>query len=419
MDVLPDEIAIVDAELRTVKRLQRMKGNAAYGEADFDRLIASHADMIGSALTNAGLVERGCSLRVLAQQKQVANIDVLLAEVEGDELRRLVLVETKLFRNPESHRTALAQILEYANTLQFDVDVDEILAKVDEPTHAWLMDHRDQLQRLKSRGDFLLLVCGDRIQPRLVEMAKPMLDRRTHVLSGIELALVSLALYEAGGTKILVPNLVGAVTRGQRDLCIEVTVRTDRGAKVPATVDVIARDDGDARATPTRAKRWTKEAFLADAAQCVVTYPEDGPSWDAELRDLIEFVENTTALSIKWGGGVSGTFSIVVDTGRSSTKLAWFGSDATVSLHRSHFAPVLGDTRATAKLVELGKLLDIPIKASGHTPTLGTNEDDSYFDVREPEEMRIFKQWLVEMRDEIVAAEDARASGTGQSSTSL
>lgn len=397
MNVLPETIAIVGDDLRPVRLLQRMTDSAGYAESEFDQLIAAHADIIASSLASADIVEKDCTLRVLAQRKQVANIDVLLAEVAGDDLRRLVLVETKLFRNPEAHRTVLAQLLEYANTLQFDVEVDEILAKTDERTRAWLSDRRDDLDRLKKRGDFLLIICGDRIQPRLVAIAKPMLDRRDHVLSGIELALVSLALYEGDGMRVLVPNVVGAVTRGERDLCIEVTVRTEDGKSLPATVKVAARDE-DARAMPSRGPKvaWTKEMFLGKV---------ESPSDKGGLSELLQFAEGAEHLSVKWGMGAKvPTFTIVVEGSKAPTNVAFADSGAWVYLCRAQLANVLGAARATERVAALARRLAINVNM-GNMDTVCLANKNSSFDVGDPRALQMFTEWLIEVRDEVLAAQ--------------
>ena len=67
MNVLPETIAIVGDDLRPVRLLQRMTDSAGYAESEFDQLIAAHADIIASALVSAGIVEKDCTLRVLAQ----------------------------------------------------------------------------------------------------------------------------------------------------------------------------------------------------------------------------------------------------------------------------------------------------------------------------------------------------------------
>jgi hypothetical protein len=45
--------------------------------------------------------------------REIANIDNLFISPSG----QLTIVETKLWRNPEAHRTVVAQMYDYANTL--------------------------------------------------------------------------------------------------------------------------------------------------------------------------------------------------------------------------------------------------------------------------------------------------------------
>ncbi len=408
MNALPDEIAVVDDSLNTVRQLRRMPAMHGYLESDFDRLIATNVSLISSALRNAGVLEEDSELRLIAQTTQVANIDVLLAEVAGAEIQRLVLVETKLFKNPESRRTALAQILEYARTLQYDIGIDAILEATDPATRAWLADRADDLERIKTQGEFLLVIGGDRIQPRLVDIAKPMLDRGENALTRAELALVSLAIYEGEGTRLLVPNVVGAVTGAQRDLCISVTVKTDTGAPVPAKAQVdVAATHHVARAVPSRSKStWDRETFLADVARVVATEPEE-QSWEPALRELLTFVEQMPGLSVRWGTGRGGSFGVVVETESSPVRIAWIDARAWVYMERSNVAAVLGEERATQKLVALAEELGFEVKANGHTPCLGSTE--SYLDIRDPDALRALFRWLIELRDELIEAQGRSA----------
>ena len=54
------------------------------------------------------------------------SIDILCTSAEGS----LCLVETKLWRNPEAHRTVLAQLLDYAKALS-QMDFAEFKARVE------------------------------------------------------------------------------------------------------------------------------------------------------------------------------------------------------------------------------------------------------------------------------------------------
>jgi len=408
VNVLPEQISVLDEKLGRTRVLKRVNLGDQYDEGELDALISREVDGIASTLVEAGLLDPDCKLRMLAQTRQVANIDGLLAVVSGEELVRLVIVESKLFRNREQYRTVLAQILDYANHLQFDVTADEVIGKAEDHVRSWLQERQDDLATLIARGDFLLLICGDRIQPRLLDLAKPMLDRREHMLSRMELGLLSFALYEDEATRVLVPNLVGAVTCGERDLCIEVTVKTEAGLAVPATVDVVIREEVDARATPTRTptRQWTDEAFFEQAKTTANAEEYEDPT--SGLRALVAFVVETPGLSFRWERGKYGRFSVVADGTDTPIKLASIYSNGVVWVERADIATWLDPARATERTRMLGEELGISVKAEGKSVGL-YDADDSYFDVNDERERQTLQRWFIETRDEIAAT--AHATG--------
>lgn len=405
MNVLPEQIVVLDGTLGRTRLLRRVDLGDRYTEAELDALIAREVDMIASVLIEGGFLDDDCGLRLLAQQHQVANIDGLFAVVADGELVRLVIVESKLFKNPEQNRKVLAQIMDYANHLQFDVTSDEVIARAEGDTKLWLQERRHELAALMAKGDFLLLICGDRIQPRLLELAKPFLDRRDHVLSRVELGLLSLAMYEDDVTRVLVPNLVGAVTRDQRDFCIEVRVKTEAGDVVPATVSVVEGDDSSGRALPARSsrKKWTEDGFFDQAKDWASSDGYQDPS--PGLRALLTFAEKTAGFSVRWGGGKTGTFTILAEFPElpdSGTNVCSVYAGSDVYVERKSIAARIGHARATERTANLGKMLGVPVIADGAYVHLGDAE--SVFDVNDEKGMRIFQGWLIETRDEILAA---------------
>ncbi|WP_433931018.1 hypothetical protein AB3662_43155 [Sorangium cellulosum] len=129
---------------------------------------------------------------------QVDNIDLVFAEVRSDngELRRLVLLEDKLLKNPEARRQVLAQILDYARVVQqswASARLPELEDKL--RGHAqWVRENEEALRQRCRHADFLLVIAGDGIDEGLARLA-PRFARRDDPLSLTELALVSLAMY--------------------------------------------------------------------------------------------------------------------------------------------------------------------------------------------------------------------------------
>lgn len=120
--------------------------------------------------------------------KEIANIDNLFVSPSGF----LTIVETKLWRNPEAHRTVVAQILDYASTLtgwsydMLDQAVRNYTAKrfgqsksiyqlVKVKAHTLEMDEIEFEQRVQdglATGRFALLIVGDRIFPAATQLGE-------------------------------------------------------------------------------------------------------------------------------------------------------------------------------------------------------------------------------------------------------
>lgn len=124
----------------------------------------------------------------IAIGREIAGIDNLFISPAG----LLTIVETKLWRNPEAHRTVVAQILDYARTLsawsyqQLDKAVQADWAKrhgerrslyqiVEE--HSGRLDvnsveFQELVQGGLENGRFALLIVGDKIYPRATQLAE-------------------------------------------------------------------------------------------------------------------------------------------------------------------------------------------------------------------------------------------------------
>src|SRR5574341_364786 len=216
MNILPDWITAIDENLSRVKRYDRIGPESELGkrlkESDYDRLIVSHVDLLADTLRQAEIIADDSDLMVLGTQ--VKAIDVLLAEVEVEtgEFRRLVLVEDKLFVNPEARRDVLAQVLDYSLNLEEKIDVDALLEILPKQHSDWLEENRDRIESTLHSGDYLSLICGDRIQERLIRLVDRFIRRAdANPLKLNKLCLVAMAIYSNGATHLLIPNIVSAV----------------------------------------------------------------------------------------------------------------------------------------------------------------------------------------------------------------
>ena len=114
------------------------------------------------------------------------SIDNLYVTPKGN----LCLVETKLWRNPEAHRTVLAQLIDYAKDLA-SFTYEELESKVKQfhdnrkKSFTSIVDlvkdgkeefdavlFEEELRRSMAIGEFLLLIVGDQIRPQVVMLSQ-------------------------------------------------------------------------------------------------------------------------------------------------------------------------------------------------------------------------------------------------------
>lgn len=160
-------------------------------------------------------------------------IDVLLVSSHG----RIGIVETKLSYNPQKRREVVAQVLDYALSLQ-DYDRDDLPDLPDSP-HAPLEE--DLVECLNS-GRFLLIIAGDALDPRALRLSQSMLAR--HLTSEWDLAMVDLNVYrrqQEAYELLLVPELLGMVQAELRQV-VRVVVQGE-SVKARVVVDKIIHDE--------------------------------------------------------------------------------------------------------------------------------------------------------------------------------
>jgi hypothetical protein len=249
MTTLPSWIV----DLASSAKLQRQDFSR---ESDLDALVINQRELLTDLLIENDFMEDTSTLRFIGRQLQ--NVDVLFAEVddEGEPLR-LVLVENKLLKNPESKRRVIGQIIEYAARFQHELRADDLARQFPEQKE-WVKDHAELLDRQLERGDFLLVICGDAIHANVADVVTRLARRADrHPLSGMELCLVSMALYADATRRVLVPHLVGLVARAERQLQISVVDEQGRPRPATAAFETAPRE----RSTRPKPNRSEEEFF--------------------------------------------------------------------------------------------------------------------------------------------------------------
>jgi hypothetical protein len=240
-------------------------GDRQFDEGWLQQLLFDHPDLLPITDIDPGFGK----LIPLARELPVTSgyIDVLYATAEGS----LCLVETKLWRNREAHRTVLAQLLDYAkdisrmNYTEFQARINSVAGRNGQPRNLdgimtpalsakglSSIDFEANLRQSLASGNFLLLIVGDRIHPE-VALLSDILGTAPNL--EFTLALIEMSFYRLNDKEewpvLAVPSVVGRsheVTRA--------VVRIRYEEKRPE-VEVTSTDD-----TQTEPGILTPEMFL-------------------------------------------------------------------------------------------------------------------------------------------------------------
>lgn len=163
----------------------------------------------------------------------VGALDILMITPSGE----IVIIETKLWRNPQARRVVVAQILDYAKELskwtyedmQREVNrrlgtsgniLYEIARKSDSNLLLNESDFVDSVSRNLKRGNFLLLIVGDGIREGAAGIAEFLVSSG---YMNFTFAMIELAIYqneEIG--KILLPRVITKTVELQK-LTVEIS----------------------------------------------------------------------------------------------------------------------------------------------------------------------------------------------------
>jgi hypothetical protein len=304
--------------------------------ADFDESFSPAISVGREITTNAG------------------SIDNLYVSPTGS----ITVVETKLWKNPEKHRTVVAQVIDYAKELSnWDYDqlngailkaarageniekrsLEQIVTPYLQSHGVSIIDFQERVISTLENGEFLLLIIGDRISPNLALLSEsisgaPGLDFR--------LGLIELQLYPLNENQdwplFVIPDIVGRTVERTRGV-IKVQYIHE---KPKLDIEVEESDKaGQAKG------KTTQDVFLKKAPDDLTTCYEQ---WLIKWHEM--------GLVIYWG--VTG-FSLRVNvTGRLQTVIEAYPEWA-VSLVRETDADRLGVSKEAYRKEYLDKIGDV------------------------------------------------------------
>ena len=188
---------------------------------------------------------------------------------------RLTIVETKLWKNPEKHRTVVAQIIDYAKEVSewgYDeldnailkssrksksnakASLDQIVQPFLHESGLALTDFQERVMANLRNGEFLLLIVGDKISANVA-----LLTEAIHGAPGLDfrLGLVELHLYplikEVNWPLLIVPDIVGRTVEETRGV-----IKIQYEKEKPKTTVEISKEEIRAETKG----RITPEVFL-------------------------------------------------------------------------------------------------------------------------------------------------------------
>jgi hypothetical protein len=205
----------------------------------------------------------------------------------------LVIVETKLWRNAESRRKVVAQILDYATHLRkWDYGKVEKLWKARTVSNLWeaiqpdhLAEHDwiDRVNENLSKGRIALLIVGDGIQTQAEQLAESVSGHPNFLF---RLGFVELQLFQLDDTRILALPVTLARTREIE----RAVVRIEYVQKAPPEISVTAPP-----VEKPQQKLLAEEALLA----ALRAGDSGGPTRAEVVKRLIELLQNTD-IQIQW-----------------------------------------------------------------------------------------------------------------------
>lgn len=274
-------------------------GTGHYDEAWLQRLIQDNPGLLPVAEIEPGLTP----LIPVCMELPVPSgfIDNLMLTPDGG----IVVVETKLWRNPQARREVVGQILDYAKdlsalsyeALEHQVGVslkardvrlfDIVSAAVPELDEARFID---AVARNLALGRFLLLIAGDGIQESAEQLAGFV---QRHVGLHFTLGLVEMSLWRVPGEEriIVLPRIIARTVEIERAV-----VRVERGVVVEPLAE-----PGTGAGAP-RAQTLSEAQFDEALARVGADLPDRLRSFVASLADLGLFADVRRNLSLKWRG---------------------------------------------------------------------------------------------------------------------
>jgi hypothetical protein len=246
-------------------------------------------------------------------------IDNLLITPEG----QIVLVEAKLWRNPQARREVVAQALDYASCI-FEWDYEELEQRVlvssfgpfSRPQRLYdlfegrdglaLADFVDAINTNLRRGRILILVVGDGIRTEAKRLATML---QSHAGAHFTFALVELNVFEVDSPEdvLVVPRVLAQTEMIARGV---VEVHDQR-----VTISLPSKSATTAKISPTASglpENITADEFYEAMARLSPTLPAQIRDFLSKLGDLGVRADFQRSLNLRWDPPTGRTINLGV-----------------------------------------------------------------------------------------------------------
>ncbi len=222
--------------------------------------------------------------------------------------------KTSYFATLKPNGRCSLEILDYAETSKVEWSATSLAKEPKLSKHAeWIQKSRRQIDTMLATNDILLVIAGDEISESLLRLARRFAasDEPTNLS---ELCLVSMALYRRGAERLLIPHVVSAVQRYQRQATVRITVA---GQAPEEHVISVTRDrdaDVEAKLRGTPQTNIAARIFL-EKAKSKLEPEASAPQYEVtrKLRKLLEYcpsaAESRLGYKIHFGGYVTDSWS--------------------------------------------------------------------------------------------------------------
>jgi len=287
-----------------------MSKSARYDEKWLQELLHGHPEVFPVGQIEPGFGELVPLCRELPLQfggGKSGQLDNLFATVEG----QLVLVEAKLWRNPEARRAVVAQSLEYAAAI-FRMNYGELESAVlkrraatgepgnslfeivsGESNDATQEEFVDKVAWNLNRGRAVIAVVGDGIREEVLLLADLL---QSHAGHRFTFALVELAVYEtpSTGVRLVVPSVLA-----QTELIERGVVRIVDGGQAGVRI-VVDSPSPKPEMKPARPVSISEEEFFDALGQNNSAWPDLLRSFLSKAESFRVFKEVKASLSLKY-----------------------------------------------------------------------------------------------------------------------